>query len=63
MFEIGKIYWIVVKSDKYDKITFKGKLLDENQFMLKIEKENNKEIEFIPLQTILSINEVRDKKC
>ena len=56
MFEIGKVYWFEIKSEKFGKVTTKGKVLDENQYIVKIEKDLNKEIELIPQQSILRIN-------
>ena len=59
MFEIGKIYWITIKSDLKEKVHLKGKVIEENQFMVKIERDNLSQ-EIIPFQRILNVNEARD---
>jgi hypothetical protein len=57
MFEQNKIYWVTF--GKNEKLR-KGKLLEENSFMLKFESDL-KDIFFVPLNEIKAINEDKIK--
>lgn len=55
MFELGKIYWVEVKGHTKDRVKFRGKILEENEFMIKLERDDGK-IEIILFNKILDIN-------
>lgn len=56
MFDKDKIYWVVFKGDNVAKLSRKGKVVEENNFMIKLVTEHGIEY-FIPLGSIISANE------
>jgi hypothetical protein len=61
MFETGKTYWFVVKSEKFGQVTTKGKVLDETDFLIKILRDNG-DTEIISISQILRTNEDKSDK-
>ncbi len=60
MFDQNKTYWIVFAGDKIEKMTIKGKILEENNHLIKVERERDQSIEFIPISKIIRINEEKE---
>jgi len=56
MFEEGKEYWFEYESGNGKIFKLKGKIIEQNQFMIKIRTDRGKE-EIIPLRIILHVNE------
>lgn len=60
MFEIGKTYWFSFNGIRTDKIiSIKGRVLEENQFIVKVVRDDGVE-EFIVIQKIINVNQVKD---
>lgn len=61
MFDIGDTYWFVLKGDIKERYTVKGKIIEENQFMVKILRDNGEE-KLISFSNILDSNKERSSK-
>lgn len=60
MFEIGKVYWLKLKSTIDDSLkNLKGKVLEENSFMVKIQMDDGRET-IIPFYRIIDVNEAKE---
>ena len=62
MFDKDKVYWFVLKSRpgfKDDFFKLKGRVIEENAFMVKIEQDSGR-TEIIPLSRILDVNEAKN---
>ena len=60
MFEIGEVYWFKIKgSGERKEVNLKGKVLEENSFMIKIIQDSGKE-SIIMFNQIIQINKTRD---
>lgn len=56
MFEIGETYWFKIKgSGERKEVNLKGKVLEENQFMVKIMQDSGKEV-ILLFNQLLQIN-------
>ena len=42
MFDIGKVYWFRLETQKGNTINIQGKVIEENEYMVKIERTLNK---------------------
>lgn len=60
MFEVGKTYWFTLKGHKVDCVNVKGKVMDENDYMVKVDR--NGVVDIIPQSRILNVNEAKDNK-
>lgn len=62
MFEIGSSYWFTLKSDRKDVVNIKGKVIEENSFMIKIVRDSGDE-DIIPLVRIINVNKPRETEA
>ena len=60
MFEEGKSYWFKIKGNVREFVSIKGKVLEENQFFVKIQKDDGQE-EILIFAKILDVNPVFEK--
>jgi hypothetical protein len=60
MFDVGVVYWFVLKGRKgFDEFRLKGKVIEEDSLLVKVETDRgNKEI--IPKARIVDVNEARN---
>jgi hypothetical protein len=58
MFEVGNTYWFIVKGDIKEQYSIKGKVLEENQFMVKVQREDSTN-QIITFNQIISTNKAK----
>ena len=63
MFEIGKEYWLELRTRGDKTHNMRGKVIEENNYMVKLEVTNRVGVseEIVPFVRILNINNVRDE--
>lgn len=55
MFNVNETYWFVIKGQKVDKLTIKGRVIEEDGFMVKV--VTDREQEFIIIKSsIIEVN-------
>ena len=63
MFEIGKEYWLELRIRGDKTHNMRGKVIEENNYMVKLEVVRNSVAteEIVPFARIINVNNVRDE--
>jgi hypothetical protein len=60
MFDVNKSFWFKLKGIKKNEVNVKGRVLEENNFFVKIQLDDGKE-SIIPFVRVLDVNEIKEE--